>query len=363
MTTRNTGLLMAAGIPVMAAAQSITLASPALHLRAGGTAADFRIYNEQFFGGMTETVVQNAAIFNEASRGAIRIVDNTQPGDYIQESFFKEIAASSLIQRRDPDSTDTVDDEKLEQEENATVKVHRRIGPVANTRASFLEIDERPTVMSFILGQQFGAAAIVEQVNVALGVATAAISGQASNVNNITAAPVKTISASGLNNTLRKMGDAASDIVAWVMHSQSHFDLVQQAIGDKIFEEAGLVVYGGAPGTLNRPVVVTDSPNLINTTPDPDEYNVLGLREGALEVRATQERYVTMDEITGRQNITMRLQGEYAYNVGVTGFTWDIANGGKNPTDASLFTSSNWDMTATNQKNLAGTLLVHQLLG
>lgn len=40
------------------------------------------------------------------------------------------------------------------------------------------------------------------------------------------------------------------------------------------------------------------------------------------------------------------------------GFAWDVANGGANPTDNALATGSNWDMTATSFKDLAGVSLI-----
>ncbi|MGH9339528.1 MAG: major capsid protein, partial [Acidobacteriota bacterium] len=53
-------------------------------------------------------------------------------------------------------------------------------------------------------------------------------------------------------------------------------------------------------------------------------------------------------------NLVMRIQGEYAYNLRLRGFAWDVTNGGANPTDSALGTSTNWDKAATADKSLAG---------
>jgi hypothetical protein len=64
-----------------------------------------------------------------------------------------------------------------------------------------------------------------------------------------------------------------------------------------------------------------------------------------------------MDLVSGLEQISYRLQGEYAYNLGLKGYTWDIANGGANPSAAALATGTNWDQVATDDKDTAGVIL------
>ena len=40
------------------------------------------------------------------------------------------------------------------------------------------------------------------------------------------------------------------------------------------------------------------------------------------------------------------------------GYSWDVANGGKSPTDAEIATGTNWDLYVTDVKNSAGTVLI-----
>ena len=49
---------------------------------------------------------------------------------------------------------------------------------------------------------------------------------------------------------------------------------------------------------------------------------------------------------------------DYSYFVGVKGFTYDDANGGKAPTGEELALGDNWNATASNVKGLAGVLTV-----
>jgi len=317
-----------------------------------GNKSDFIIYHDEFFGGMVEILQQNAEAFNEASSGAIRLVTMAHRGDYEKESFFKSIAA--LVSRRDPTSTSGVTDTALTQGERVGVKLNRRIGPVSDTLDAFRKIAEDPSEFSFLLGQQIGPAVAIEYLNSSLTALSAAIGAVAALNYDHTAVGSGTLSHTALVRGLSKFGDRASRVIAWVMHSKPYFDLIENAIADKIFEEAGLVVYGGQPGTLGKPVIVTDDAALTNTTPDPDEYYILGLVEGAAEASESEQREIVTDTITGEENLRYRIQGEYAFNLKLKGYTWDVTNGGANPNAAALGTGSNWDKVASDNKLTAG---------
>jgi hypothetical protein len=85
-----------------------------------------------------------------------------------------------------------------------------------------------------------------------------------------------------------------------------------------------------------------------------DTYNVLGLVQGAGLVKESEPDNVAFELVTGLDNLVYRYQGEYAFNVGVKGFQWDVTNGGVNPTDSDLSTATNWDKVATSYKDCAG---------
>src|SRR2546425_1227693 len=91
-----------------------------------GLGSDFKIYDEQFFGGMTEVLMQNADAFNQSSANAIQLVPQELKGNYEKESFFTQI--SSLVTRRDVTSVSTVTDIKMAQAEHVDVKVDHLLG-------------------------------------------------------------------------------------------------------------------------------------------------------------------------------------------------------------------------------------------
>lgn len=319
-----------------------------------GTKSDFIIYPEQFWGGVVETLQQYTDGFNANSNGALRLVTRAIKGDYERESFIKSTA--SLIARRDVTAVTTVTDNKLTQAEFIGVKVNRRIGPVAQTLDAFKKISVDPGEMSMLLGQQVGKAIAVDYVNIAIAAVVAGILGVGAPLQyDNTANATKTLTHTSLVNGLAKFGDASSRVNCWVMHSKNYFDLMNQAIADKVFEVAGVTIYEGTVATFNRPTLVIDSPSLLDSVGTATQtYEVLGLTEGAVELAESEERNIVSDIVTGLENLVLRYQGEYAFNLKVKGCQWDVTNGGANPTDVALGTTTNWDKIVSDNKQMPG---------
>lgn len=323
-----------------------------------GSMSDFKIYPEQYYGGMYESIAQNINAFNGASNNALVLTNENIKGHYEYESF---ISFKDIVSRRDITSTGSATDLSLAQSEFVNVKLNRILGPVAQTIDAWKKIDEDPEVMSFILGQMAAEQKTKDYLNSLLLAVEAAIDGQSDLKYDATGETTKTLTHSHLVSGLAKMGDQGERVVAWVMHSKPFWDLVGQAITDKITNVSDTVIYGGSPGTLGRPVIVTDSSALHDDNGSlTDTYNVLGLVAGGATVKETEPDTVAFELVTGLDNLVYRYQGEYAFNTGVKGFQWDVTNGGSNPTDADLGTSSNWDKVANDIKDLAGVKVLVQ---
>lgn len=323
-----------------------------------GKASDFKVYEEQFFGGVIEALEQNSEAFNAASRNTIRLVPSMHKGNFEQESFFK--ALSGVITRRDTTSVASATDTALTQGEAVRVKVNRKIGPIANTLDSFRKISMDPREMSFIVGKMAGEHIALDYLNNALNAVEAAIAGVGALNYDASALSLpnrSTVDHTNLVRVMAKMGDASNRISAWVMHSKPYFDLMENTVADKVFEVASVTIYAGSIASFGRPVIVTDSPSLYTSSSAGTVYHTLGLVENAVTVEESEDREVVSDVITGLEQLVMRIQGEFAYNVGVKGFAWDMTNGGANPTDAAVGTSSNWDKVAADNKSLAGVRL------
>lgn len=323
-----------------------------------GKASDMKVYDPRIQGGFIETLVQNTNVFNEASRGAIRLSNNFQSGDYNYEALFSNI--SNLISRRDNTSVSAATDLALSQAEEAAVKLNWKLGPVANTLDSFRKArggtfneDE----FMFVVGQMAAKAAMVKQTNDAALAARAALNAQSDNKHTV--ASSGTMETSDLVDGLSKFGDAADRVEIWLMHSKVYFDLVKSQIAANIDGVSNFNVAQGSPVTLNRPVLITDSDSLKVASGSPlvTDYYTLGLTADAVNVETSEGEIIHGEIVTGLENLAYRIQGEGAYTLGVKGFTWDVANGGANPNSTALGTGSNWDKVLSDKRDLAGVII------
>lgn len=316
-----------------------------------GKASDFQIYDEQFFSGMTEVVQQNLALFNAQSRNAIRLVPRRHRGDYIQESFVKEI--SSLISRRDTTSVGSATDLAMTQGEEKMVKLNRTIGPVAQTLDALRKIQINQNTFSFMLGQQIAPAVTQNMLNAGINAVEAALSGQAAVNYDATDG---TLAYADLVEGLNKFGDQAVKILAWVMHSKVANDLLKASVAGNVSNIADVAIFRAEIGGFNRPIIITDSSDLV-TAGTTTTYSTLGLVADSTVVMQSEDQDIVSDIVTGLDNLVVRIQGEFSYTIGLQGLTWA---GSANPTDANLGTSGNWTKVASDDKSLPGIRITSQ---
>ena len=237
------------------------------------------------------------------------------------------------------------------------VKLNRKIGPVNQTRDSFRKIQAGKTdeELSFIIGQQAAVGMQIDMLNSALYGAAGSLLSNAASHNTPTAATIKTVD---LVNGLALFGDAGDRVKVWVMHSKAYYDLVKEQITANIYGVSNFAVAQGSPVTLNRPVLVTDSSALV-VTGTPNTYLTLGLTDAGLIVENSEAEEMIFQDVTGNENLSVRMQGEFAYNLGVKGFKWVIGSG-TNPTNAALATTANWAANRASVKDFAGFVLTTQ---
>lgn len=318
---------------------------------ATGKASDFKVYNEYFYSGVIEAIAQQINGFNAASLNTLVLKSEKLRGDYAYNSYFNRL--SSIVSRRDTTSVSAQTDTALTQDEIVSVKLNRKYNAIGQTRDAWMKIGSTPQEMSYILGQVAGSDKMQEMLNVAIKALRVAGANQASLYADVSGASTTTMTAGNLLTGLKKMGDRMSDIKMLVMHSKVYGDLLGQAVTDKVYGEAGQVVYGAAPGTFGRPVLVTDCAGLVDGT----HYYTLGLPVGAGIVTESELEEILFEKISGLENIVYRFQGDYAYNLELKGYKWDVGNGGANPNTAALATASNWDLSVTSYKNAAGIVI------
>lgn len=320
---------------------------------ADNTVSNFTIYDNYYQTAYLEELAKNLNVFNAASNGAIVLRDSNIAGNYVYETMFD---LPDTVDHRDNTSTSDQSDEYLTDTEKVSVKVNMKYKPVKMTHDAWKKKGMSAQDYSTILGAANARLKQESFVTIATSVLAAKIASVDELTNDITSDSVTTMNIDALAEALSKFGDKSQDIVCWVMHSKPYWNLVRAAITDKIYEEAGTVVYGGSPGTLGKPVIVTDG-GLVSDDSTP-QYYTLGLTTGALEIIQSEADTIVTDLVTGEENLAYRIQGEFAFNLGMRGCTWDVTHGGANPTIATLAAADNWDNLYTDVKHLPGVCVL-----
>ena len=317
--------------------------------------SDLAVYSEYAYSAMTEVLAQQIDLFNSASSGAITLAGSAHQGDFSDIVQFAKV--TGLVRRRNAYGTGAVSEKVMTNLVDTMVKVAAGIPPVRLDPGQFSWIQMNPQLAGAILGQQLAKDLLADMLNVAIGSTYVALAQVTTNYLDITGqtAPADKLSFLNLNSASALMGDSANELVAWVMHSKSMFDLYANALTntEKLF------VYGTVNvvrDPFGRVMIQTDSPNLL-VAGTPNVYRILGLVPGAAVIGQNNDWFANEQTINGDENIKRTYQAEWSYQLGIKGFQWDKTNGGKSPNDAALLTATNWDKFATSYKDIAGVAI------
>jgi hypothetical protein len=324
------------------------------------TSTDVKIYHPQMVGAFIETIQQNVDAFNAASQGALQFQTRELRGQYEYESFFDEV---SNISRRDPaaESSSTAAATKLTQDEFIGVKLNRRNGPYEWNISAARLAGFDPGRFSVAVGEQTAVATPQEMLDRALGALGAKLIDTAALKHDRTGGDLRLVD---LVDAVAKFGDRASRIAVWVMHSKPFFDLVKGQVtsSESVYSSDifGATLFQGTPATLGRPVLVTDSASLVDfesvSTGSPN-YSTLGLTRAAAEIDVTEPPIAVAEgPITGSDNLFIRWQAEYSYNLKLRGCRYNTSTG-VNPTDANVATAASWVSAVSDNKLLPGVIV------
>jgi len=250
-------------------------------------------------------------------------------------------------------ANDAVSATALTEAQLSIVKVAGAFGPVVfePTQMTWLQ---RPTQQGIAAASEsFAKILLQDQLNSAIASAVAAIENNASATNDVSASAGLTYTS--INGAHAKFGDSSGLIVADVMDGVAYHELVDQNIANtgRLFEYGSILVVD----ILGKAVIVTDAPAL-RESGSPNKVKVLSLVQGGAMVNNTSDVLPNIDTTNGKKRIETTMQIDYTFGVGLKGYTWDEANGGKSPTDAELATGSNWDQVMADVKHTAGVIAV-----
>lgn len=333
-----------------------------------GGYADLALRDEQVHAGIVEAIAQNLDTFNAVSNNTIRLVDERYAGDYDHRIHFGSFAGFAT--RRDSSSTgdsSAGDRKKIVELDEIGVKLDAKVLVEQQEqffRKSLARMSGDLDEFSNVFATEFTNAMMEKQIQDALIAGVAAITGQATNVHDVTGESTKTATKGYLNQMLSKFGDHRRRVRCLVMHSESESQLITEQLGDAVTGIGDYTLRNGTMQTLGVPYLVTDSPSLEVTTGTGTaavtDYYILALVENGIEVTNSEDYTMSFDRIPRTENRTWEMRMEGAHNLRVKGFQWDVANGGRNPTGATVGTSTNWDKVAGSHKHLAGVALKHR---
>lgn len=303
--------------------------------------SDMIIYNDLAQTAYLERLQDVLEVFNASSGGALILRNELIEGDLRKRSFYK---IGGSLGHRNVNSDAAVAGIKIGADEAVGVKTPWKYGPYETTEEAFKRRARSPEEFSMLVGQDMADAALDYYIQTAFASLGAAIGA---NANMVASGSFAVDHKKVLTKGMRKFGDRFNRIALFAMDSATYFDLVDDAIDQKIYEEAGVVIYGGSPGTMGKPVLVSDKVT---------EERIFGLQVGAVSVTESQAPGVRSYPVNNQENLAIGYRAEGAFNVDIMGYSWkDTA--GVNPNLAALGAGANWRKHATSDKATAGVLI------
>jgi hypothetical protein len=314
--------------------------------------SNMKVFNEYLKRTTIETLAQDVEKFNASSAGAIRLTTQGIDGDFLQESFWAGLhGAQRRVDRYAANGNQA--STPLAQKQYDSVKIAGGFGPILWEPSQLSWIQKNPEEALEVISRNLSEAIMSDQLNTAISALAAAIGNQPTATNDVSATAGVTYVA--INNAHALFGDASQRLVAQVMTGAMYHKLVGQnlANAERLFQFSGVQVVD----ILGKAVIITDAPALYEAG-TPNKQKVLSLADGAAVVMDGSDLITNIETSNGKERIETTMQADYTFGLGLKGFTWDTANGGKSPTNAELSTGTNWDLVANSIKASAGVLTI-----
>ncbi len=319
------------------------------------SSSEMIVFNDFIMPVISEMLPQRVEAFNEAAPG-IQLSSAGFVGDFMESSFYD--ALYSNTRRVDIYAAQAaVAPVDLSQTQENMVKVHGGFGPI-RFEPKQLRILQKPTQEGVtIIASQFVDAWIQDQLNTSVSCAVAAI-------ENVAAATFDESTAGGGSSSLNQRGlnkahalfsDRSARLVTQVMRGGlgGYHGFIDEALAnaERLFTSENVLVVD----ILGKRSVISDIPAL--TADAGATAKVLCLANSGVMVDSSDEPITNIETTNGQTRIETTWQTDYEFGVGLKGYSWDEANGGRSPSDAELATGTNWDATK-DVKNSAGVLYV-----
>lgn len=315
--------------------------------------SDMKVFNEYLREATIETVNQMVDKFNAASAGGIQLSTDGFDGDFFLKSMFTSLHAAQ--RRVDRYATNTgATATALSQLQHNSVKVAGGFGPIEWEPAQLRWVGDNPAVALEVISRNLAEAIMKDMLNTGIAAAVAAMENLGATVVNDIGTG-RAITYNDINTAHAKFGDMSQLLVCDVMDGITYHSLIGQNLTNtpQLFQAGNVTVVE----ILGKRVVVTDAPALRESpATSTNDIKVLSLAAGGIVVHDAGDLVTNVETSNGSQRIKTTMQADYTFGLGLKGYAWDTANGGKSPTDAEIATGSNWDKIATSVKHTAGVL-------
>lgn len=313
---------------------------------------NMKVFNQYLMDATAETLGQQIQKFNQASNGAIVLTSMAFEGDFFQRSFYAALhTAQRRVDRYAAQSSAAAT--ALSQLQENSVKVAGGFGPIVFEPGQMTWIQKNEAEAIAVISGQLAEAIVADQLNSGIAAAVAAISNVAGATNDVSA--TAGISYAALNTAHALFGDSSMALVAQVMNGATYHKLIGANLANtpQLFQAQNVLVVD----ILGKAVVVTDAPALYEAG-TPNKQKVLSLASGGITVMDGSDVITNIDTRNGQTRIETTMQADYTFGLGLKGYAWDTASGGKSPTDAELATGANWDKVVTSIKHTAGVITI-----
>ena len=313
---------------------------------------NMKVFNQYLMDATAETLGQQIQKFNQASNGAIVLTSMAFEGDFFQRSFYAALhTAQRRVDRYAAQSTAAAT--ALSQLQENSVKVAGGFGPIVFEPGQMTWIQKNEAEAIAVISGQLAEAIVADQLNSGIAAGVAAISNVAGATNDVSA--TAGISYAALNTAHALFGDSSMALVAQVMNGATYHKLIGANLTNtpQLFQAQNVLVVD----ILGKAVVVTDAPALYEAG-TPNKQKVLSLASGGITVMDGSDVITNIDTRNGQTRIETTMQADYTFGLGLKGYAWDTASGGKSPTDAELATGANWDKVVTSIKHTAGVITI-----
>lgn len=313
---------------------------------------NMKVFNQYLMDATAETLGQQIQKFNQASNGAIVLTSMAFEGDFFQRSFYAALhTAQRRVDRYAAQSSAAAT--ALSQLQENSVKVAGGFGPIVFEPGQMTWIQKNEAEAIAVISGQLAEAIVADQLNSGIAAGVAAISNVAGATNDVSA--TAGISYAALNTAHALFGDSSMALVAQVMNGATYHKLIGANLTNtpQLFQAQNVLVVD----ILGKAVVVTDAPALYEAG-IPNKQKVLSLASGGITVMDGSDVITNIDTRNGQTRIETTMQADYTFGLGLKGYAWDTASGGKSPTDAELATGANWDKVVTDIKHTAGVITI-----